>query len=320
MIDINAIINIDSQDDFSRKALESFLFQAEACPPYREYLSMLGVTASDVSRAVDIPHIPIEVFRSRKVYCGPQEPEKVFTSSTTGGDIPSEHYVKYLEDYRAVLRKAFSLFYGDPAGWSLYALLPGYLEREGSSLVWMADDLIKLGGGGFFLNDYDELLRQMEADKGEKILLGVTYALLDLAEKYAPNLSGTVVMETGGMKGRRQEIPKNELHRILSNAFGVNKIHSEYGMAELTSQAYSNGDGIFRTPPWMKVTIRDINDPGTLLPMGKTGGINISDLGNLYSCAFIQTQDMGYLNPDGSFVITGRIEGSQTRGCNLLVD
>jgi hypothetical protein len=197
--------------------------------------------------------------------------------------------------------------------------LPGYLEREGSSLVYMASKLIEAGGGGFFLYDYGEMVSLMSANAGPKILLGVSYALMDLAEKVAPGLHDTVVMETGGMKGRREELPKERLHKILCDSFGVEKIHSEYGMAELSSQAYSAGDGIFRTPPWMRVRVRDVNDPMELLPAGRTGGINITDLGNIYSCAFIQTQDLGKLHGDGSFSILGRIDRSQTRGCNLMV-
>lgn len=264
--------------------------------------------------------MPIELFKSRKVYCGTKEPELVFTSSTTGGDTPARHYVENTENYRQTLRKAFSLFYGRPENWSFYALLPCYLEREGSSLVWMADDLIRSGGGGFFLDEYEQLLECMAADSRPKILLGVSYALLDLAEQYAPRLRDTVVMETGGMKGRRTELPKEEFHRILCDAFGTDVIHSEYGMAELTSQAYSSGNGIFRTPPWMRVMIRDFNDPFETLPAGRRGGINITDLANLHSCAFIETQDAGIAYPDGSFSVLGRMDRTQTRGCNLLVD
>ena len=266
MLTIEEILTIDSGEAFERTALELFAFQAERCAPYRDYLDAIGIAPGEVTCSADIPHMPIELFKSRKVYCGTKEPELVFTSSTTGGDTPARHYVENTENYRQTLRKAFSLFYGRPENWSFYALLPCYLEREGSSLVWMADDLIRSGGGGFFLDEYEQLLECMAADSRPKILLGVSYALLDLAEQYAPRLRDTVVMETGGMKGRRTELPKEEFHRILCDAFGTDVIHSEYGMAELTSQAYSSGNGIFRTPPWMRVTIRDFNDPFETLP------------------------------------------------------
>ena len=320
MPSIGEILNINSGAAFEKAALDVFREQAEKCEPYRDYLSAAGIDPADIVRAADIPHMPIELFKSRRVYCGEAEPEIVFTSSTTGGDTPSRHYVEHLENYRRTLRKAFTLFYGEPERWSFYALLPCYLEREGSSLVWMADDLIKSGGGGFFLTEHEELLRRMAAETKPKILLGVSYALLDLAEEYRPKLENTVVMETGGMKGRRREMPKEEMHAVLCEAFGVEKIHSEYGMAELTSQAYSKGDGIFRTPPWMRVSVRDFNDPFEQLPAGQRGGINITDLANLHSCAFIETQDAGVVYPDGSFSVLGRIDRSQTRGCNLLVD
>lgn len=320
MIDIREILTIDSEAAFQKAALNLFRHQSSECPPYRDYIGALGITADDVKYAEDIPHMPIELFKSRKVYCGIGEPEKVFSSSTTGGDTPALHYVENLENYRVVLRKAFTQFYGSPQKWSFYALLPCYLEREGSSLVWMADDLINAGGGGFFLDDHERLIEEMAVDMRPKILLGVSYALLDLAEQYAPRLTDTIVMETGGMKGRRRELPKEELHSILCNAFGVEKIHSEYGMAELTSQAYSDGDGIFRTPSWMRVSVRDFNDPFERLSPEHRGGINITDLANIHSCAFIETQDAGMLYSDGSFSISGRMEKTQTRGCNLMVD
>lgn len=320
MTDIGKILRIGSGEEFEKAALELFAFQAERCAPYGEYLAAIGVNPADVARAGDIPHLPIEIFRSREVYCCPRAAEKVFTSSTTGGDIPSKHYIASLADYRKTFVKAFSLFYGDPAGWSFYCLLPGYLEREGSSLACMADGLVGLGGGGFFLNNYEELITRIDGDPKKKILLGVSYALWELAEKYAPKLGNTVVMETGGMKGKREELPKEKFHKILEDAFGAAEIHSEYGMAELSSQAYSRGGGIFRTPPWMKVRIRDINDPFSYMPDGSSGGVNITDLANIHSCAFIQTQDLGISYADGTFRILGRIDRSQTRGCNLMLE
>ena len=313
---IEDILSIRTEEEFEQAALELFRFQAVACLPYASYLALLGVDPGEVRRVEDIPHLPSEIFKSQKVYCGPQPAEKCFTSSATTGMTPSRHYMAHLSDYEAAFTAAYELFYD---GMPIYALLPCYLEREGSSLVYMADRLIARFGGGFFLDDYDHLMEVLESDERPKILLGVSYALLDLAEGYARPLRNTIVMETGGMKGRRKELPKEELHRVLREAFEVEKIHSEYGMAELTSQGYSVGDGVFRVPPWMRVTIRDINDPFALLGEGVRGGVNIIDLANRYSCAFIQTQDAGRRFADGSFVLEGRITGADIRGCNLLV-
>lgn len=224
-----------------------------------------------------------------------------------------------LRIYEEAFTRSFELFYGPAEQTAIFALLPNYLEREGSSLIYMVEGLIRRGGGGFYLYDHDALLRDMEAHQGKKILLGVSYALWDLAEEQRGALHDVIVMETGGMKGRREELPREEFHRLLCDAFGVQAIHSEYGMAELMSQAYSDGKGIFRTPPWMRVWVRDLNDPFRLLPNGATGGVNLIDLANLYSCSFLQTQDLGKLYEDGSFRILGRISGSEIRGCNLLV-
>ncbi len=317
--EIGDILEITTEKEFEEAAIELFRFQSRECPPYRDYIRMAGVDPTAVKRVCDIPFLPIELFKSTDVYCGSAPPEKTFTSSTTGGGEPSRHMMARLSDYEKTFVKAFSLFYGDPAGVSLFALLPGYLEREGSSLVYMVDKLIAHGGGGFYLRNTEKLLRDIRSAKGKKLLLGVTYALLDLA-KQSPDLHDVIVMETGGMKGRREEIPKPELHRILCKSFGVESIHSEYGMAELTSQAYSAGRGVFQAPPWMRVLIRDLNDPFDILPAGSSGGINIVDLANLSSCAFIQTQDIGTLFPDNTFTVNGRIDRSETRGCNLLVD
>ena len=305
---------------FEREALALFRFQAEHCPPYAEYVRLIGVDPASVTRVEDIPMLPIEIFKSHKVYCGENEPQIIFTSSATTGMVQSRHYVEDLSLYERTFTEAFRQFYGDERECSIYALLPSYLEREGSSLVYMVDRLLaQCGGGGFYLNDYEKLLRDMSRDDNPKILLGVTYALLDLAENYAPQLENTVVMETGGMKGRRKELPKSELHKILCSAFGVEKIHSEYGMAELMSQAYSFGEGLFRTPKWMRVLVRDVNNPFARLAAGRRGGLDIIDLANRSSCAFIATQDMGIRYEDGSFRIEGRISQSDVRGCNLLV-
>ncbi len=314
------IFLIGSDAEFEREALRLFCYQAEHCAPYAEYLRLLGVEPSEVCRVEDIPMLPIEIFKSHKVYCGEKEPQMVFTSSATTGMEQSRHYVADLALYERSFMEGFRCFYGDAKECSIYALLPSYLEREGSSLVYMAECLIaESGGGGFYLNDYEKLLRDMACDDNPKILLGVTYALLDLAENYAPKLENTVVMETGGMKGRRKELPKSELHKILCAAFGVERIHSEYGMAELMSQAYSFGEGLFRAPRWVKVLVRDVNNPFARLAAGRRGGLDIIDLANRDSCAFIATQDMGIRYADGSFRIEGRIAHSDIRGCNLLV-
>lgn len=301
-------------------ALRLFAHQAQRCKPYADYISLLGIDPHEVREVSDIPFLPIELFKSHDIYCGDSEPEIVFTSSNTGGTVPSRHMMASTVDYRRTFIAAFEHFYGPVERWSIYGLLPNYLEREGSSLVYMVDELIRrAGSGGFYLNDYERLIADIESDTKPKILLGVSYALWDLAEQYAPKLSNTVVMETGGMKGRRKELSKSELHAILRSGLGVEAIHSEYGMAELTSQAYSQGEGIFTPPHWMRVLVRDVNDPMDHAPAAMRGGVDIIDLANISSCAFIRTQDMGRLFDDGSFMLEGRIAGSDIRGCNLLV-
>lgn len=323
--------------------MEIFRRQAVSCAPYREYMAAIGVDPASVGGVDEIPFLPIGLFKNRRVYCGDGEPEAVFTSSSTTGEGVSRHYVSRLEDYRKVYTRGFGMFYGapfsdaNPAGPKIFALLPGYLEREGSSLIEMARGL----GAGFYLRDHAGLLRDMRSHAGPKILLGVSYALLDLAENFASgraiatgsravpsagNSTGTgrefppntVVMETGGMKGRRKEISKSQMHSVLCSAFGVEKIHSEYGMAELMSQAYSAGDGLFRTPPWMRTLVRDPRDPFDVRREGR-GGLNVIDLANVDSCAFVQTDDLSTVAPDGNFTVEGRIERSDIRGCNLLV-
>mgnify|MGYP007106868818 FL=1 len=314
------ILAIDSAAAFDCAALELFHFQAERCGVYREYLAEIGIDPAAVRRVDEIPMLPIEFFKWRDVYCGDTEPQIVFTSSNTGQSVASHHMMASTALYEAAFTAAFERFYGNPARWSLYGLLPNYLQREGSSLVYMVDRLIgRCGSGGFYLDDYERLLADMAADPKPKILLGVSYALWDLAERYAPKLRDTIVMETGGMKGRRREMPREEFHGMLCAAFSVASIHSEYGMAELMSQAYSQGDGLFRTPPWMRVLTRDLNDPFARTGSGRSGGINVIDLANVYSCSFLQTQDFGTAYDDGTFRIEGRITGSEIRGCNLLV-
>lgn len=321
MIDINNIFRLSELDiSFEQVALETFRFQAQNCAPYREYIERIEVDIDNVNSLNDIPYMPIELFKWHDIYCGDREPEMTFTSSNTGGTTASRHLMYDLKIYERAFLDAFKQFYGAPQKWSIYALLPSYLEREGSSLIYMVDRLIEeCGSGGFFLYNHQQMLEKMRVDSKPKILLGVSYALWELAEGCSPKLEDTIVMETGGMKGQREELPKSEFHKILCDAFGVDMIHSEYGMAELTSQAYSNGKGIFSAPPWMKVVIRDINDPFDILESNSRGGVNIIDLANRYSCSFIQTQDVGKVFDDGSFEIEGRIDYSDIRGCNLLV-
>lgn len=318
---LDRIFGVTDERSFRDEALALFRFQAERCEPYRQYLDLIGVAADEVREVEQIPFLPIGLFKTHNIYCGEEAPEQIFTSSSTGGGVPSCHPMARLSIYERAFRGAFRHFYGDAAEWSIYGLLPSYLERKGSSLIYMVDRLIADAGGygGFYLDDYERLLADIAADPRPKILLGVTYALLDLAEQFAPDLHDVVVMETGGMKGRRKELPKEELHRVLCNAFNVSAIHSEYGMAELTSQAYSRGGNRFFAPPWLRIITRDLNDPFRLLPTGHRGGINIIDLANVYSCAFIQTEDAGRVFDDGSFEIAGRIDKSEIRGCNLLV-
>lgn len=316
----NDFWKISSEEEFEREALELFRFQAVHCEPYARYLGLIGCDPRSVESLSDLRYMPIELFKSHDVYCAATPPQKIFTSSSTTGSIPSRHLMSDLSLYQAAFTEAFKAFYGDVERWSIYGLLPSYLERDGSSLIYMVDKLVaQAAGGGFYLHNHKELLADMESDPNPKILLGVSYALWDLVEECAPKLRDTIVMETGGMKGHRDELPKSEFHKILCEGFGVDKIHSEYGMAELTSQAYSKGDNRFFAPAWMRVVLREINDPFSFLPSGSRGAINIIDLASRTSCAFIETQDMGTLFADGSFTVDGRVASSEIRGCNLLV-
>ncbi|GGD21848.1 LuxE/PaaK family acyltransferase [Hyunsoonleella pacifica] len=324
MIDTKDIFNISSPHEFEKIALSVFNYQFENNKVYRSFCDLLYKHPSDVKTVNEIPFLPIEFFKSRQVICKNQQIETIFTSSGTTGSIKSKHYVSDLNVYKGSFSKGFSQFYGNIKDYVVLALLPSYLEREDSSLIYMVNDLItqsKSSHSGFYLDNFSELASKLiQLDKkGEKILLiGVSFALLDLIEQHSFNLKNTVVMETGGMKGRRKELVRSELHVILKKGFGVDTIHSEYGMTELLSQAYSKGNGIFNSPPWMKILIRDTEDPLTLLDSEKTGGINIIDLANVNSCAFIATQDLGRMYSDNSFEIIGRFDNSDIRGCNLM--
>lgn len=319
------IFNISTQKDFNEITLEVFSYQFQHNLVYREFCQLLDRNPRNVSRVEEIPFLPIEFFKKKKVISSEETPEIIFTSSGTTGSVTSKHYVTDLNVYEKSFLKAFEIFYGNPEEIVILALLPSYLERQGSSLIYMADSLIKRSKhpeSGFYLNNLEALQHQLkELDKsGTKILLlGVSFALLDLVETYEFNLKNTTIMETGGMKGRRKEMIREELHEILAKGFGVPKIHSEYGMTELLSQSYSKGNGVFKTPPWMKILIRDPEDALNYLPDRKTGGINVIDLANFNSCSFIATQDLAR-KINGDFTeILGRFDNSDIRGCNLLI-
>ncbi len=310
---------------FERQALALFDFQYWHNEVYRRFAGLLGRTPQTVKRLTDIPFMPVEFFKAHQVVAAPPPYDLVFQSSGTTGMVRSRHYVKDRRFYERAFLEGFRRFYGEPSDWVILALLPSYLEREGSSLVYMVQRLIEWSGSphsGFYLHNYDELyevLQRLESSGQRTLLLGVSFALLDLAERYSMQLRHTVVMETGGMKGRRREPVREELHAFFKERFGVDRIHSEYGMTELLSQAYSRGEGRFETPPWMKVLIRDPEDPLSYMAAGRTGGINIIDLANVYSCAFLATQDLGRMHEDGRFEVLGRFDNSDIRGCNLLI-
>jgi phenylacetate-coenzyme A ligase PaaK-like adenylate-forming protein len=319
------IFNIANDDTFNDVAVKIFRYQYENNPVYSSFVDYLKIHPDSVGHFTQIPFLPIGFFKNHRIISGNFEPAGFFQSSGTTKTLFSRHFFPDLEMYETSFLKTFEIFYGPVSGYSVLALLPSYLEQQHSSLVYMADKLISLSGNpasGFYLNNYDDLfktLTQLEKKNQKTLLLGVTYALLDFSENYPMKLKNTLVMETGGMKGRRREMVREELHNQLCRGFGVNRIHSEYGMTELFSQAYSKGNGIFRSPPHMRVLIRDINDPLAWEKPGKTGGINVIDLANLHSCAFIATQDLGRAHPDGSFEVLGRFDYSDVRGCNLMV-
>lgn len=318
------IWNISDDRGFNETALKIFRYQAKYNPVYRKFLNFLRVSSDSVLSFREIPCMPIEFFRNHAVVTGQYEPEVVFTSSGTTGAQTSRHHVRSPELYTESFMRAWDLFYGPASDYCVLALLPSYLERTGSSLVYMAQHLIEQSQhpmSGFYLNQLGELsnvLSHLEGAKQPTILLGVSFALLDLAEQYPQKLEHTIVMETGGMKGRRKELTRYVLHSVLKSAFQLKAIHSEYGMTELLSQAYSKSDGIFHCPPWMRVLVRESNDPLQYVT-GKTGGINVIDLANIDSCSFIATQDLGRLSENGTFEVLGRFDYSDVRGCNLMV-
>ena len=325
MIDKNDIFNINSEIEFNEIALKVFKHQFENNKVYRSFCDLLYKHPSAVNKIEDIPFLPIQFFKSHKVISSSEEIQVTFTSSGTTGQQTSKHLVTDLSIYQESFTKSFEHFYGKNEDYVVLALLPSYLEREGSSLIYMVDSMIKSSKSsesGFYLSNLAVLkktLQSLESQKQKTLLIGVSFALLDFVEHYNMQLSGTVVMETGGMKGRRKELIRSELHNKLKAGFGVDNIHSEYGMTELLSQAYSKGDGIFETPPWMKVLTRDPEDALSIQKQGKTGGINIIDLANLNSCSFIATQDLGKVYANGGFEVLGRFDESDIRGCNLMV-
>ncbi|WP_424492449.1 acyl transferase [Salinimicrobium sp. GXAS 041] len=325
MPDFNHIFSISTAEEFKAAALEVFRHQYEKNEVYNKFCRLLNKDPKQVKSINEIPFLPIGFFKSFPVISSENTVEITFTSSGTTGSQTSKHMVTDLEVYKKSFQKGFQNFYGNIEEYAVLALLPSYLEREGSSLIYMAQDFIersKNPESGFYLNDLSALIEKLVRldQKGQKILLiGVSFALLDLVEQHQFELKNTVIMETGGMKGRRKEMIRKELHQRLSKGFGVGKIHSEYGMTELLSQAYSTGNGLFDCPPWMKILIRDPEDALQLLPQGKTGGLNIVDLANVNSCSFIATQDLGKETADGKLEILGRFDNSDIRGCNLMV-
>ncbi len=316
---------------FEALSLEIFRFQYQHNPVYGQYVDALQVKPGEVQKLADIPFLPIRFFKSHAVTTTGFTPELVFESSGTTGSINSKHLVKDALVYEESFTRAFRQFYGEINDWCVIGLLPAYLERQGSSLVYMVDKLVKNSRhpqSGFYLYDFEKLqqvLLQLESQGQQVLLIGVTFALLDFAQQYPTPLQHTVMMETGGMKGRREELIRPQVHEILQQAFGLPAIHAEYGMTELLSQAYSKGNGLFSCPPWMKVLIREEEDPLAIRSVKEikqkpvSGAINIIDLANIYSCSFIATDDAGQLEADGSFRVMGRLDNSDIRGCSLMV-
>jgi phenylacetate-coenzyme A ligase PaaK-like adenylate-forming protein len=310
---------------FSEKSLEVFGYQSRNVPVYKQFIHHLGINPDTITSIDQIPFLPIDLFKSQKILVEGKVENLIFESSGTGGMERSRHYVADPLLYEQSFTETFRYFYGEPSEWCFIALLPSYLERGGSSLIYMCDHLIKLSGykdSGFYLYDFESLAEKLVRlqNSGQKtLLIGVSFALYDFAEKYKIEIPDIVIMETGGMKGRKKEILRQELHDHIKTSFGVKSVHSEYGMTELFSQSYSLKDGIFSCPPWMKVFTAEIHDPFHLQAPGETGTLNIIDLANLNSCSFIATSDLGKTNVDGSFEVLGRLDNSDIRGCNLLV-
>ncbi len=322
----NTLFDFKTEAEFEAVCFEIFHYQAKENKVYKRWLQALKVSPEAIKRVMDIPFLPISFFKNQAVVCGNTSvSDTVFTSSSTTSQIPSKHIVKDIKLYENSYLKCFEQFYGQADELVVLALLPNYLQRQGSSLVYMVNDLIQRTANkhsGFYLDDLVALKQKIESLKktNQKVLLiGVTYALLDLCAMDIFLNENFIVMETGGMKGRRKEMIKEELHTVLKAGFKIQNIHSEYGMTELLSQAYSKGNGVFENPPWMRFLIRDIDDPFHLKLNGKTGGINVIDLANVESCSFIATQDLGKINEKNQLELMGRFDHSDVRGCNLMV-
>lgn len=314
------------EQDFNLVAIKVFKYQFQNNAVYQQYVLSLKIDPDNIHHFSQIPFLPIEFFKTQKVVCdNVNESTVCFSSSGTTGQITSKHYVNDIKIYESSFDEGFKRFYGNPSDYCILALLPNYLERTGSSLVYMFNKLISDSNhafSGFYLNNLDDLIKTIDILKQSNqktLLLGVTYALLDLADMNLELSDNFIVMETGGMKGKRKEMLKEELHQILKEKFKVESIHSEYGMTELLSQAYSNKNGLFKCPPWMKILIRDINDPFSYVKPQKSGGVNVIDLANINSCSFIETKDLGKINQDSDFEILGRFDNSDIRGCNLML-
>jgi len=325
MIDTSSIFNIKTQGDFENLALQVFKYQFKNNRVYRSFCDLLYIHPSEVKILEDIPFLPIQFFKTRNVLSSKASVERIFTSSGTTGKATSKHYVTDLKIYQKSFTNGFRQFYNNIEDYVVLGLLPSYLERDGSSLIFMVDSMIKTSKyqeSGFYLNNLSELkdtLIKLDSEGKKILLIGVSFALLNLVETYQFHLKNTIVMETGGMKGRRKELIRTELHELLKKGFGVEHIHSEYGMTELLSQAYSKKNGVFNCPNWMNVLTRDTEDALSIQELGKTGGLNIIDLANINSCSFIATQDLGRIYPNGSFEVIGRFDDSDIRGCNLMV-
>lgn len=315
--------------DIENTALELFQYQYKHNSIYKQFTDYLKINIKKVNSIHKIPFLPIDFFKTHHIISNNVKTAKMFESSGTTGQITSKHFVADLSLYEQSFRKGFELFYGNPKEWHILALLPSYLERNTSSLVFMVDDLIQQSASkhsGFYLNNLNDLALKLSelktnnnTSKRKILLIGVTFALLDFAEQFPMDLSGVIIMETGGMKGRREELIREEVHHILKNAFKVTSIHSEFGMTELLSQGYSEGDGIFKCPPWMKVLRRDLYDPILVADNIGKGGLNVIDLANIYSCSFIATQDLVNIINNNEYEILGRTNNADIRGCNLMV-
>lgn len=316
------IFNISNEDEFNSIALEVFDFQYKNIPVYKKYVDLVKSQTKSINDYKEIPFLPIDFFKSNHIIADNSKIEKTFLSSGTGNTIRSKHLVKDLKLYEQTFSAGYKHFYSDPKEWTILALLPSYLDQGDSSLIYMVNKFIKKSENpesNYINYDLDVLKNLILKLKNKNVLLiGVSYALLELSELESFNLENWVIMETGGMKGRRKEMVRQELHQQLKKAFNVDAIHSEYGMTELLSQAYSKKNGLFKTPPWMKFIIRDFEDPYSLAKINSSGGINIIDLANIYSCSFIETQDIGKEVEKDSFEILGRFDQSEVRGCNLL--